>query len=50
MIALIVSSFLCFLIGLAIGSTDQMKTIQKAFENEGYSYSEFYDVLYNNDK
>jgi len=50
MIALIGFGFLGFLIGLAIGSDDQRKTIQKAFEKEGYSYSEFHDVLFKNNK
>ena len=39
--------FLGFAIGLAVGHTSTVKQCYKAFRNEGYSYSEFYEVLDN---
>ena len=42
--------FLGFLIGLGVGSEDARKSIQKAFEKEGYDYSKFNDVLHRIDK
>jgi hypothetical protein len=38
--------FLGFLIGLAIGSDDQLNTIQKAFEKEGYDRDRFNEVIH----
>jgi len=37
--------FLGFMIGIAKGSTSATRHCQSAFKREGYSYSEFYDVL-----
>lgn len=50
MIAAIGFGILGFLIGLAVGSNDQAKMIQKAFEKEGYDYAKFYDVIFRNDR
>ena len=50
MITVIGFGFLGFIIGLAVGSNDQAKTIQKAFEKEGYDYAKFYEVIYRNDR
>jgi hypothetical protein len=37
------------MIGLTIGSEDQTKMIQKAFEKEGYDYDKFNDVIHKAD-
>lgn len=39
-----------FMIGLALGSSDQTKMIQKAFEKEGYDYEKFNDVIHKVDR